>query len=178
MTCLLGNTETRTVYRNFDLQNLHVNQSDRTHTLYNRYLCYNRFLPSDETRYFAHLATNTLAPDPGNTGTQKGGFNVFPIDLATDELRKSTSSSLGTTTPNPSPPLLRGACVVRLCERGLNFLPLCVFLGVVTTSPLKLEVQFEPVPELQWFLLQAYVYLCRIDFTGSKTNQAVFFDYL
>jgi hypothetical protein len=49
---------------------------------------------------------------------------------------------------------------------------------VVTTSPLKLELQFEPVPELQWFLLQAYVYLCRIDFTGSKTNQEVFFDYV
>jgi len=175
MTCLLGNTETRTVYRNFDLQNLHVNQSDRTHTLYNRYLCYNRFLPSDETRYFAHLATNTLAPDPGNTGTQKGGFNVFPIDLATDELRKSTSSSLGTTTDPPTLPCGTYG-VVRLCERGLT--SSLYFLGVVTTSPLKLEVQFEPVPELQWFLLQAYVYLCRIDFTGSKTNQAVFFDYL
>jgi hypothetical protein len=95
MTCLLGNTETRTVFRNFELNNLHINQSDRSHTLYNRYLCYNRFLPPEETRYFAHLATNTLAPDPGNTGTQKGAFNVFPLNLATDELRKATSSSLG-----------------------------------------------------------------------------------
>jgi len=62
MTCLLGNTEARTVYRNFDLANLNVNLADRTHMLYNRYLCYNRFLPPGEKNYFAHLATNTLAP--------------------------------------------------------------------------------------------------------------------
>jgi hypothetical protein len=29
--------------------------------------------------------------------------------------------------------------------------------GVVSTSPLKLEIQFSPVPEIQWFLMQTYV---------------------
>jgi len=50
--------------------------------------------------------------------------------------------------------------------------------GVVTTSPLKLEIQFEPVPEIQWFMLQAFVYTCKIDFTGNKQKQEVIFDYL
>lgn len=55
---------------------------------------------------------------------------------------------------------------------------MCLCLGVVTTSPLKLEIQFEPVPEMQWFLMQAYVHTCQIDFTGSKTNQEVTINYL
>jgi hypothetical protein len=95
MTCLLGNTETRTVYRNFDLANLNVNLGDRTHMLYNRYLGYNRFLPPDEKRYFAHLATNTLAAAPGSTNDEKGAFNIFPMSLTTEEMNKSTSSALG-----------------------------------------------------------------------------------
>lgn len=95
LTCLLGNTETRTVYRNFELLNLNVNLGDRSHMLYNRYLCYNRFLPPDEKRYWAHLTTNTLAAPPGNVENEKGAFNIFPISLTTEELSKSTSSALG-----------------------------------------------------------------------------------
>jgi hypothetical protein len=95
MTCLLGNTETRTVYRNFELSNLNVNLSDRTHMLYNRYLCYNHFLPPDEKRYFAHMTTNTLAATPGSTDEEKGAFNIFPMSLTTEEMSKSTSSALG-----------------------------------------------------------------------------------
>jgi hypothetical protein len=95
MTCLLGNTETRTVYRNFELSNLNVNLSDRTHMLYNRYLCYNNFLPPDEKRYFAHMTTNTLAATPGSTDEEKGAFNIFPMSLTTEEMSKSTSSALG-----------------------------------------------------------------------------------
>ena len=95
MTLLMGNSESRTVYRNFELLNLHVNLSERSHKLYNKYLCYNRFLPPDESRYFAHLTTNTLAPAPGSTELQKGSFNVFPVNLATEELSKSSTSSLG-----------------------------------------------------------------------------------
>jgi hypothetical protein len=49
---------------------------------------------------------------------------------------------------------------------------------VVKTSPLKLEIQFEPVPEIQWYLMQTYVNNAKMDFTGSKTNQEVTFDYL
>jgi len=164
MTLLRGNSESRTVYRNFELLNLHVNLSDRSHKLYNNYLCYNRFLPPDESRYFAHLTTNTLAPAPGSTELQKGSFNVFPVNLATEELSKSSTSSLGKV-------FLGG---------GIRSSPANFFLsaGVVNTSPLKLELQFEPVPQLQWFLLQAYTYMCRIDFTGSKTNQEILFGYL
>jgi hypothetical protein len=95
MSCLLGNTEARTVYRNFDLANLNVNLSDRTHMLYNRYLTYNRFVPPDEKRYFAHLATNTLAAAPGSANDEKGAFNIFPLSLTTEEMSKSTSSALG-----------------------------------------------------------------------------------
>jgi hypothetical protein len=55
----------------------------------------------------------------------------------------------------------------------------CGVAGVVKTSPLKLEIQFEPVPEIQWYLMETYVNNCKINFTGSsKTNQAVTFDYL
>jgi hypothetical protein len=95
MTCLLGNTEARTVYRNFDLANLNVNLSDRTHMLYNRYLCYNRFVPPDEKHYFAHLTNNTLAAAPGSTDDEKGAFNIFPMSLTSEEMNKSTSSALG-----------------------------------------------------------------------------------
>jgi hypothetical protein len=49
---------------------------------------------------------------------------------------------------------------------------------VVSTSPLKLEIQFEPVPEIQWYLMQTYVHTCKIDFSGSKTKQEVTFEYL
>jgi hypothetical protein len=97
MTCLLGNTETRTVYRNFELNNLNVNLGDRSHMLYASYLSYNRFLPPEESRYFAHLATNTLAAAPGNADNEKGAFNIFPLSLTTGEMQqsKSVSSSLG-----------------------------------------------------------------------------------
>ena len=97
MTCLLGNTETRTVYRNFELNNLNVNLGDRSHMLYASYLSYNRFLPPEESRYFAHLATNTLAAAPGNADNEKGAFNIFPLSLTTSEMQqsKSVSSSLG-----------------------------------------------------------------------------------
>jgi hypothetical protein len=83
------------VYRNFDLANLNVNLGDRTHMLYNRYLCYNRFLPPGETGYFAHLANNTLAAPPGSTNDEKGAFNIFPMSLTTEEMTKSTSTALG-----------------------------------------------------------------------------------
>ena len=96
MTCVLGNTEQRTVYRNFELNNLNINRSDRTHMLYNRYLCYNHFLPPEETtKYFAHLVKNTLATAPGDANIEKGAFNIFPLSLTTEEMSKSTSSALG-----------------------------------------------------------------------------------
>ena len=168
LTCLLGNTEARTVYRNFDLTNLNVNLGDRTHMLYNRYLCYNRFVPPDEKRYFAHLATNTLAAAPGSTDDEKGAFNIFPMSLTTEEMNKSTSSALGKMRG-------RGFFGVRLRQ---IFLTVCFCAGVVSTSPLKLEIQFEPVPEIQWYLMQTYVNTGKINFSGSKTKQEVTLEYL
>lgn len=99
LTCLLGNTETRTVYRNFEINNLNRNLGDRSHMAYARYLSYNRFIPANEKRYWAHLTTNTLAAPPGSVDNEKGAFNVFPIALTTEELSKSTSSALG-KSPN------------------------------------------------------------------------------
>lgn len=168
MTCLLGNTETRTVYQNFELSNLERNMSDRSHMLYNRYLCYNRFLPPNETNYWAHMITNKLAVAPGNEDDDKGAFNIFPLSLATEEINKSSSSSLGRTQ-------------FTLCFFSLVLLlkssSFC-FAGVVNTSPLKLEIQFEPVPTVQWYLVQAYYNLSKINFTGSKTTQEITLEYL
>jgi hypothetical protein len=49
---------------------------------------------------------------------------------------------------------------------------------VVSTSPLKLELEFSPVPTDTWFLLYTFVYLNKINFPGSKTKQDVTYDYL
>ncbi len=78
MSCLLGNTEARTVYRNFDLANLNVNLSDRTHMLYNRYLTYNCLVPPDEKRYFAHLPHQHAGRRTGFAKRRKGSLQHFP----------------------------------------------------------------------------------------------------
>ncbi len=43
MACLLGHTESRTVFNNFELENLNSNAMDHTHLLYERYLQNNFF---------------------------------------------------------------------------------------------------------------------------------------
>lgn len=95
MTCVLGNSEMRKVYDNFDLCNLHLNKIDPTHMTYIRYLKYKYFLPGNETKYFAHMVTNQLPDDPGSTVNDKGAVNLFPLDLNSEELNKSSSSALG-----------------------------------------------------------------------------------
>ena len=95
MTCLYGNSEIRSVFNNFDLDNLHVNKIDRTHEMYERYLKYHRFLPPTERNYFAHMVTNNLVEDPGSTTAQKGAVNLFPLDLNSEDLNKTSSSALG-----------------------------------------------------------------------------------
>ncbi len=52
------------------------------------------------------------------------------------------------------------------------------FLGVVTQSPLRLELEFEPVPTNTWFLMQTFIYSNQITFTGQKTKQDVVYDHL
>jgi hypothetical protein len=101
---VLGNSETKTLYRNFELLNLHTNAVDHTHQLYTRYLQYNQFIPPNEVNYFEHMSTINLPADPPSTTSNKGAFNVFPLALTSDELNKSTSSALGKTNI-PSPPI-------------------------------------------------------------------------
>jgi hypothetical protein len=54
-----------------------------------------------------------------------------------------------------------------------------VCAGVITTSPLRLELEFEPVlNDCTWYLCATYQYLTRINFSGSKLKQDVTFDYM
>jgi len=103
MTVLVGNTEKRIVYKNFELLNLHQNKQDFTHTNYEHYLENNYFLPPPgpdgggdgaSRLYWAHT-TNNLLPREVSTTLDKGLFNVFPLDLMSLESRNSTASSLG-----------------------------------------------------------------------------------
>jgi hypothetical protein len=94
MRILLGNTEIRTIYQNFELLNLHLNSPDRSHLQYVEYLKQQRFIPPAETHYFEHTATNVL-PDAPSTTTGKGSFNIFPVSLTGEEINRSNSSSLG-----------------------------------------------------------------------------------
>lgn len=94
MRCLLGNTESRTIYQNFELMNLNTNAPDRSHTLYNRYLQTAHFIPPGDNTYFEHLSTN-IVPNEASKTQGKGAFNVFALSLTSDEINKTSSSSLG-----------------------------------------------------------------------------------
>jgi hypothetical protein len=86
--------------------------------------------------------------------------------LTTEEMIKSTTSALGKFA------FFCGKCTFFSCD-------VCVLRsGVVSTSPLKLEIQFEPPPTIQWYLVQTYVNTCISNFSGSKSKQEVTFDYL
>ena len=143
MTALLGNTESRSVYNNFHLENLNSNKYDYSHQMYEHYLQYNQFIPPGERKYWTHLMKNLYpTPVPNN----KGSFNLFPLDLTSDEIKTSAATTL----------------------------------GVVSTSPLKIELEFSPVlPEnITWFLMFTFVYLNKINFSGSKTKQDIVYDYV
>lgn len=101
MTALLGNTETRSVFKNFRLENLNSTSLDFSHQLYEKYLQHNNFIPPGDKNYFLHLMHNRL-PSPPSLTAGKGLFNLFPLDLsAADELSKNPASTLGTTCPLP-----------------------------------------------------------------------------
>jgi hypothetical protein len=165
MVCLMGNTEQRKIYRNFEHLNLNLNKADQTHQLYTRYLKNNQFIPPGENGYFAHIANSQLVADPGSTDTGKGAFNIFPLSLTSEELNKTTSQSIGKAIAL-SPP------------KRTYFYFLSFFSGVVTSTPLKLEIEFEPVMTITWFMFYTFVYANKIDFTGSKSKQEVMFDFL
>ncbi len=104
MSVLVGNTEKRIVYKNFELLNLHQNKPDFTHTNYEHYLENSYFLPPGATGeggeggggrlYWAHTVNNMLPTVVSNT-LDKGLFNVFPLDLMALESKNSAASSLG-----------------------------------------------------------------------------------
>ena len=94
MTALLGNTETRSVYNNFHLENLNSNELDFSHQLYQQYLQYHGFIPPGERKYWAHTITNIRPAPPSTTAGGKGLFNLFPLDLTSDVL-KTPSTTLG-----------------------------------------------------------------------------------
>ena len=87
---MYGNTETRQVYKNFQLENLTLNSQDMSHFVYIKYLQYNLFNPPSEKNYFSHCKLNVNPTTP--TNTDKGLFNVFPLDLMSDDLKTSTTS--------------------------------------------------------------------------------------
>lgn len=140
MSVLVGNSETRTVYKNFHLDKMNENGLDYSHYVYQKYLQYNKFIPPGDKNYFAHtLYNNVNVPTEGG----KGMFNLFPVDL-TDQFNKSSG-------PN---------------------------VGVVSTSPLKLEIELSPIPTLTWYITYTFIYLNRIDFSGSKNQQDVKYEYI
>jgi hypothetical protein len=146
MNVLLGNTESRILYKNFNLENLNSNNLDWSHFLYQKYLQYKKFIPANDTNYFSHMVLNTL-PNQPLMSADKGLFNIFPLDLdpVSDELKIPSTS-----------------------------------LGIISTSPLKLELEFSPVPsdDLTWFISFTFVYLNKINFTGNKLKQDVVYDYV
>jgi hypothetical protein len=97
MTALVGNTEKRIVYKNFELQNLHQNLPDYSHTNYEHYLENNYFIPpgeGGERKYWAHSIYNLL-PETVSTTEDKGLFNVFALDLLALDVKNTPASSLG-----------------------------------------------------------------------------------
>jgi hypothetical protein len=149
MTAVMGNTEARVVYKNFQLENLNSNTMDYSHYHYMKYLQYNNFIPAGDKKYFAHMQMNTVPNNPSLT-TGKGLFNLFPLDLSRGGME---GSPWDLTAPAKT-------------------------LGVVSTSPLKLEIEFSPVPNLQWFLMYTFVYLNKAQFSGSSHKQDVQIDYV
>ncbi len=137
MTVLVGNTEKRVVYKNFELNNLHQNSPDFSHTTYEYYLENNYFIPppsssssssggsggdsgSEGRKYWAHAISNLL-PTAVSTTTDKGLFNVFPLDLLALDAKNTTASSLGKNYPPQHQkgltifPPYRSTCVFFLC---------------------------------------------------------------
>jgi hypothetical protein len=172
---LMGNTERRTVYKNFELLNLHTDAHDFTHKNYERYLKNAHFIGPEETDYWARGYSNILPADPPPNDLPKGLFNVFPLDLTSESLKKNASvgSSLGKLSPPPPPP--PPPIMVTLFSDALSL----HVSGVVSTSPLKLEVEFsQVVQDFTWFLCYTYVYTNKVSYTGSKSKQDVQFSVL
>ena len=51
-------------------------------------------------------------------------------------------------------------------------------LGVVNTAPLKIELEFNTVPAIRWYMATTFLYLNEIQFTGSRTKQEPIVTYV
>jgi hypothetical protein len=159
MTCLMGDTEKRVVYDGFELLNLNSNAHDHTHELYQKYLETKYFVVPGERAYWAHM-TNNVLPGTPSSETAKGLFNVFPLCLDSDELHSRTSrgSNMGESPgrrKNTPPPIK----ITMLCA------------GVVSSSPLKIELEFEPRLDYTWYLCYTFQTTHAISFTGNRHKQ-------
>jgi len=47
---------------------------------------------------------------------------------------------------------------------------------VISQSPLRLELEFEPVPTITWFLVFTFLYTNKIHFSGNKLKQDVTYE--
>lgn len=89
----MGNTDTRTVYKNFNLQQLNRNGMDPSQLEYQKYLEQNYFVPPhDDDPFFSHYMSHVIPNAPGAV-FDRGGFNLFPLSLT--DVVKSNTSSLG-----------------------------------------------------------------------------------
>ena len=147
MTCLMGNTENRVVYHNFNLQHLNSDTRDPTHQMYQRYLEHQFFVPPNDTHPFFVSHVDNKIPTTVAHGADKGDYNVFPLALNLPVKSTGASSSL----------------------------------GIITQSPLKLELEFEPVnttDAVTWYLVFTFLYTNRIQFPGSRTQQNITYDFV
>jgi hypothetical protein len=140
---LLGNTELRAVYNGIDLDNLHLDYPDPSHESYQRYLEARSFLPATgkkEHVFWEHLATRAV-PRTKVASARLGLYNVFPVDLMSDEVQRSARSSQ---------------------------------LGFISTSPLRVELEFSPVQtEVNWLVCFSFVYCHRLTCPGSRGKQNI-----
>lgn len=148
MTCLMGNTENRVVYHNFNLQQLNSDAMDPSQHMYQRYLEHQFFVPPNDTHPFFVSHVDNKIPATPSLGSDKGMFNVFPLALNLPARSPGASSSL----------------------------------GIISQSPLRLELEFEPVntatDAVTWYLVFTFLYLNRIQFPGSRTKQDVTYDFV
>ena len=100
MAVLLGNSEKRSVYKNFHQQTRHHSLQDPTHLQYMNYLENNYFIPPGESKYWAHMVTNVL-PVTADNEIDKGVFNVFPLNLVPLDLTKNTAGASHHVSPPP-----------------------------------------------------------------------------
>ena len=169
MTCLMGNTEKRVIHHGFELLNLNSDAHDYTHEVYQKYLENNYFIVPGEQAYWAHM-TNSMLPGTPSKEKAKGLFNVFPLRLDSDDLHSKTSGGGGGGGGSNMGEYFffeRG----RGGDAGRREIIVFTCAGVVSSSPLKIELEFEPQLDYTWYLCYTFQTTHNISFTGSRHKQ-------